>query len=84
MKNLFISKLAAIYKTLSGEARIAEPYGEQQFLCFTGDGMGHVFVKGYLCGIEGDFTHELRFENIVDQTELREFVSALSKSCAVN
>ena len=30
--NIFISRLAAIYKTLSGEARIAEPYGEQQFL----------------------------------------------------
>lgn len=73
--NLFISKLAAIYKTLSGEARIAEPYGEQQFLCFTGDGMGHVFVKGFLS--DGG-RHKLEFENILDQTELQDFASALT------
>lgn len=82
--NIFASKLVTVYSTCNGEASISEPYGNKQFLSFKGDGMGHMTIKGYLCGIEGDFTHELRFENIVDQTELREFVSALSKSCAVN
>lgn len=71
---IFISELAAIYKTLGGEARIAEPYGKQ-FICFTGDGMGHIFVKGVL---SDNVLHELSFENAIDQTELKDFAAALT------
>lgn len=72
--NIFASKLSSIYWTLSGEARIAEPYGKQ-FLHFTGDGMGHIFVKGVLSDND---RHELSFENVIDQTELKDFAAALT------
>jgi|GEM_PF-204394 len=71
---IFIGELAAIYKTLGGEARIAEPYGKQ-FLHFIGDGMGHIIIKGVLSDND---SHELSFENAIDQTELKGFAAALT------
>ena len=73
----FVRELGQIYQTLSGAAEIREPWGEQ-FLAFEGNGRGHISVEGLVCpaGLHG-FTQQLRFENMVDQTCLREFAAEL-------
>ena len=65
----FAANLYDIYDRLTGEARIAEPYGEQMYISFKGDGRGHIHVNGMLCNI-GNI---LKFENVFDQTYLQDF-----------
>ena len=79
---VFSEKLCQVYDTLSGEARIEEPYGLHMYLQFIGDGKGHISVKGLLHG--GNRVgneHTLEFENSIDQTELRAFCFALRDAC---
>lgn len=65
----FTVDLYKIYETLSGEAKIEEPYGMHMYLYFKGNGRGHISIKGYLtnCG------QSLEFENNIEQTCLQEF-----------
>ncbi len=67
----FAFDLTQIYKTLSGEARIEEPYGTHMFISFAGDGKGHVTVKGHLNDSRNE--HILEFQNAIDQTCLKKF-----------
>jgi len=78
----FAADLSRIYETLSGEARIEEPYGTHMYLSFAGDGRGHIAVKGYLeRGSRVGHLQSLEFENGIDQTCLREFRRGLFHAC---
>lgn len=70
----FASDLNRIYETLTGEARIEEPYGIHMYIAFHGDGRGHITVKGYLHDVDciGN-EHRLEFENCIDQTCIKDF-----------
>lgn len=74
----FALDLTHLYETLSGEARIEEPYGLHMYMLFVGNGNGHIAIKGYLhketrIGNE----QNLEFENDIDQTYLKNFCYAL-------
>ena len=72
----FTIDLCQIYETLSGEARIEEPYGMHMYLSFIGNGRGHISVKGYLTSCD----QVLEFKNDIDQTYLQEFCYNLKKA----
>ncbi|MBQ9966168.1 MAG: hypothetical protein IJO95_00855 [Clostridia bacterium] len=77
----FSSNLNGIYETLTGEARIEEPYGMHMYISFNGDGQGHITVKGYLhSGDRIGNEHSLEFENCIDQTCLKDFCQSLHTS----
>lgn len=65
-----------LYESLSGTARIEEPYGYHQFLEFSGDGIGHIAVSGML----SSGSQELRFDNTLDQTFLKDFAKGIEKA----
>ena len=78
----FAEDLCQIYHTLSGEAVIEEPYGLHMYLYFKGDGKGHIFVRGYLHQRNGTGNeNSMRFENSIDQTELKDFCFSLKNAC---
>lgn len=75
----FAEDLSRIYGTLSGEARIEEPYGVHMYLSFIGDGCGHITVSGQLQSEDSWGNRQvLEFENQLDQTYLREFCNSLN------
>ena len=70
---VFSAELLNIYDTLTGAARIDEPYGEQ-FIQFSGNGLGLIQVKGYLIDNSANgCIQKLNFENEFDQTYLKDF-----------
>ncbi len=74
----FAFDLTHIYETLSGEARIEEPYGQHMYVSFMGNGRGHIAIKGYLN--KGNHTgneQTLEFQNDIDQTCLKNFCYSL-------
>ena len=73
------SKLQKLYDSLKGEAKIQEPFGDQQHITFSGDGKGHILISGKLNsnGANG-FWQELKFENCIDQTYMPQFLKNLS------
>ncbi len=74
----FCNDLKRIYDTLSGSAKISEPYGER-YLSFCGDGKGHVAVSGYLYNRSADgFYGETSFESVTDQTFLPRLIRWIS------
>lgn len=75
----FCNKLQKLYDLLKGEAKIQEPYGNQQHIAFLGDGKGHILISGELNsnGTNG-FWQELKFENCIDQTYMPQFLKKLS------
>ncbi len=72
----FTDKLKKVYDTLSGEAMIKEPYGNQRYISFQAEKTGHIIVNGYLC--DDMKNNELHFENSFDQTFLKTFSNELS------
>ena len=72
----FVRKLTMMYKTLKGEARIEEPYGNKCFINFKIGRTGHVKVSGKLVVS----SQQLLFENIFDQTYLEKFVKNLAET----
>lgn len=77
----FALDLSRVYETLSGEARIEEPYGRHMYFRFVGNGRGHIAIDGYLQK-ENRVGNEqiLKFENEIDQTALRDFCYELVSS----
>lgn len=77
----FSTKLNGIYETLTGEARIEEPYGMHMYISFSGDGRGHITARGYLHSVDriGN-EHSLEFENCIDQTCIKDFCRDLQTS----
>ena len=75
----FCNELQKTYDSLKGEAKIQEPYGNQQYILFTGDKKGHIFVSGMLNSNSANgFWQELKFENCLDQTFLPQFLRKLT------
>lgn len=73
----FAQELEQIYQTLSGKTEIREPFGYRQFLSFEGNGWGHICIKGEMKSDLHAMSHRLTFENMVDQTFLRDFAAEL-------
>ena len=73
---LFAGRLMALYQTLSGRARLEEPYGRHSYLEFEAGAMGHILVRGALHS-SGGYAQALVFENSFDQTALQVFAKAL-------
>ena len=74
----FAVNLNELYETLSGSARLEEPYSMHCFLEFTTVTGGHIRIKGQIHNKMGvGYGHELTFENEVDQTYFRGFAKAL-------
>lgn len=74
----FAVNLNELYETLSGSARLEEPYSMHCFLEFTTVTGGHIRIKGYIHNKMGvGYGHELTFENEVDQTYFRGFAKTL-------
>ena len=74
----FALRLKDLYETLSGEARLEEPYGVHNYIEFVADTGGHIRVLGRLnnkCAF--GYTQEINFENEIDQTYLSNFVNRL-------
>ena len=76
----FVFDLVNIYETLSGEAIIEEPYGVKMYISFSGNGRGHISVKGYLHSSNNGYEQQMEFENDIDQTYLRKFCYELNNS----
>ena len=75
----FYYELQKVYDSLKGEAKIQEPYGNQQYILFSGDKKGHILVSGTLnSNGENGFWQELKFENCIDQTFFPQFLKKLS------
>lgn len=74
----FCVNLQKVYNSLSGEAKIQEPFENRQYLLFSGDRKGHILISGTLNshGAKG-FWQELKFENMIDQTHLPLFIEKL-------
>ncbi len=77
----FCVDLSKLYDTLKGSARIQEPFGYRQFIEFTTDKLGHIYISGMIRS-ESEFVHALQFENSVDQTALKDFSKELTDAYA--
>ena len=74
----FAVQLKDLYETLSGEARLEEPYSVHNYIEFIAETGGHIRVMGRLNNKSAyGYTQEINFENEIDQTYLREFVNRL-------
>jgi len=75
----FALQLKDLYETLSGKARLEEPYSVHNYLEFVAKTGGHIRVIGRLNNKSAyGYTQEINFENEIDQTYLRDFVSRLA------
>ena len=75
---VFAEKIYIMYKNLSGTAVVKEPYGNEQFIEFSCDKMGHILIKGFLCNLFDACSYELSFEKIIDQTAIENFTKSFS------
>jgi hypothetical protein len=74
----FALQLKDLYETLSGEARLEEPFSVHNYLEFVAETGGHIRVMGRLNNKSAfGYTQEINFENEIDQTYLRDFVNRL-------
>ena len=74
----FALQLKDLYETLSGEARLEEPYSVHNYIEFVAKTGGHIRVMGRLNNKSAfGYTQEINFENEIDQTYLRDFVNRL-------
>ena len=74
----FALQLKNLYETLTGEARLEEPYSVHNYIEFIARTGGRIRVMGRLNNKSAfGYTQEINFENEIDQTYLREFVNQL-------
>lgn len=74
----FARDIMALYKTLTGTARLEENFGpDNGFIEFRAGKMGHILVSGTLFNNGRDHTQSLHFENEFDQTYLQPFAKKL-------
>lgn len=76
----FALQLKNIYENLSGIATLKEPYGSS-FVELSAISGGHINVKGQIREDSFAKAQELKFENEIDQTQLKQFVEDLLKYC---
>lgn len=75
----FATELKKVYDTLTGIARLQEPYGFKNYIEFKALPKGHIAVSGRIVDTTGCFVQEIKFENEIDQTYLRSFAFSLVK-----
>jgi len=74
----FALHLKELYETLTGEARLEEPYSAHNYIEFIAETSGHIRVMGRLNNKNAfGYTQEINFENEIDQTYLRRFANRL-------
>ncbi len=74
----FCSDLEKINDSLKGSAKLHQSFSESQYVLFSGDRIGHILISGNLCSNgKNGFWQELKFENSVDQTIMRDFIIKL-------
>ena len=74
----FAAQLKRLYESLTGEARLEEPYSVHNYIEFIAETGGHIRVVGRLNNKNAfGYMHEINFENEIDQTYLSEFVIRL-------
>jgi hypothetical protein len=75
----FRDQLAALYRTLNGEARLSPAY-ENLWLSLEGDGLGHITVqvdaRAGAC-----MEMKLSFSFVIDQTQLPEVIARVERFC---
>ena len=74
----FSDEIMYLYNTLTGVARLEEPYGFHNYIEFIAQKSGHIKVKGRLnnaCAY--GYEQEINFENEIDQTCIRNFSNQL-------
>ena len=76
MLSEFSAELYKLYDNLEGRAELEEIRGRNR-ITFSYIKSGHIFIKGELLKEQNTHVQELRFENKIDQTELRAFSKAL-------
>lgn len=75
---VFATRLKNLYESLTGEARLEEPYSVHNYIEFIARKGGHIGVMGRLNNKNAfGYTQEVSFENEIDQTYLRGFVNQL-------
>lgn len=71
-------QLKKLYESLTGEARLEEPYSVQNIIEFVAGTGGHIRVAGRLNNKSAfGYTQEICFENEIDQTYLGDFADQL-------
>lgn len=74
----FAVRLNGLYDSLAGEAYLEDPYGAWNCIEFHAKTNGHIRITGRLNNREAHgFEQELKFDNEIDQTYLRDFAKAL-------
>ena len=73
----FAVHLNRLYESLSGSARLEEPYGEQGYIEFEASARGHVKIEGRLAKYTAEYAQRLQFQNEIDQTNLKNFAQSL-------
>ena len=74
----FATQLMRLYESLTGEARLDEPYSVNNYIEFIAEKGGHIRVIGRLNNKNAfGYTQEIYFENEIDQTYLSGFVNRL-------
>ena len=74
----FAVQLKNLYETLTGEARLEEPYSVHNYIEFIAKKGGHIRVMGRLNNKSAfGYTQEINFENEIDQTYLKSFIDQL-------
>ena len=80
----FASQLNEMYQKLDGSAIIQDLYETDSYIEFIAQKCGHITVRGQIIWSRNRHTQQLTFENEVEQTYLRDFVSALTADYAKN
>ena len=78
----FVSQLNEMYQKLDGSAIIQDLYETDSYIEFIDQKRGHIAVKGQITCTRNRHTQQLTFENEIEQTYLRDFVSALTADYA--
>ena len=80
----FVSQLNEMYQKLDGSAIIQDLYETDSYIEFIAQKRGYIAVRGQITWSRNRHTQQLTFENEVEQTYLRDFVSALTADYAKN
>ena len=78
----FASQLNEMYQKLEGSAIIQDLYETDSYIEFIAQKRGHIAVRGQITCTRDRHTQQLTFENEIEQTYFRDFVTALTADYA--
>ena len=78
----FVSQLNEMYQKLDGSAIIQDLYETDSYIEFIAQKRGYIAVRGQITWSRNRHTQQLTLENEIEQTYLRDFVSALTADYA--